>query len=30
MLVNEKVYGQVTPEKALEIVEEIIVKEKQA
>jgi NADH-quinone oxidoreductase subunit E len=30
MLVNEKVYGQVTPEKALEIIEELIAKETQA
>mgnify|MGYP001047162729 CR=1 FL=1 len=30
MLVNEKVYGQVTPERALEIIEEIIAKETQA
>jgi NADH-quinone oxidoreductase subunit E len=30
MLVNDKVYGQVTPERALEIIEEIIAKETQA
>ena len=29
MLVNEKVYGQVTPEKAIEVVEEIVMKEAQ-